>query len=238
VRRLSAWGDWSVGFGVFLNRFLQPAGLRLVRLRPASPAVPAAPPGDRRVGPEPRKSYAAKQASGFFDRYLAGPQVLDIGYRGGADWEVVPIVPQAIGIDLDYPGYDGRSLPFASESQDSVYASHCLEHIGDYVQALQEWWRVLKIGGYLVLLVPHRDLYEKRARPPSRWNGDHKRFYTPARLMAELEEALPPNHWRLRSMIENDAGYDYRIGPDSHAGGCYEIEAVLEKIQPPSWTVT
>src|ERR1700712_2743507 len=88
---------------------------------------------DRPVGAEARKTFNSKLVDGFVDRYLCGAHILDIGYKGYVA-DAVPIMPQALGIDLDYPGYDGRSLPFADNSQDAVYSSHCLEHIADYRQ--------------------------------------------------------------------------------------------------------
>ena len=148
---------------------------------------------------------------------------------------MVPIVPQATGVELDFPGYDGRTLPFAEESQDAVFASHCLEHIPDFRNALQDWFRVLRVGGFLVIMVPHQFLYEKKVAPPSQYNGDHRRFYTPASLMAEIEESLPPNSYRLRHLADNDLGYDYSIPPQHHPGGCYELEMVVEKIEAPDW---
>jgi SAM-dependent methyltransferase len=188
----------------------------------------------RRIGHEAAKSLAAKAESGFLARYLSGPAILDIGYRGYQD-DVAPVVPQAIGIELDTPGYDGRTLPFADGTQDAVYSSHCLEHIDDVVHTLREWHRVLRVGGFLVIAVPHQFLYEKRVALPSRWNWDHRRVYTPASLLAEVEAALEPNSYRIRHLADNDAGFDYAVGPDAHSVGCYEIELVLEKITPPPW---
>ena len=83
--------------------------------------------------------------------------------------------------------------------------------------------------------MPHQCLYEKKAAPPSRWNEDHKRFYTPGSLLAEFEESLPPNGYRIRHLTDNDLGYLYDIGPEQHAAGCYEIELVIQKIRPPAW---
>jgi SAM-dependent methyltransferase len=188
----------------------------------------------RRVGTEARKTYAAKIQNGFIDKYLSGGAILDIGYKG-YERDVLPIVPQAIGIDFDYPGYDGETLPFPSGSQDAVFSSHCLEHVNDAHAAIREWFRVLKIGGFLVICVPHQYLYEKRLTLPSQWNRDHRRFYTPATLMADIEAALEPNSYRVRHLIDNDLGYDYTIPPHQHPGGSYEIELVLEKIAPPLW---
>ena len=75
---------------------------------------------ERPVGWESRKTYGLKIANGFFDKYLSGSAILEIGYKGGIDG-AVPILPQAIGIDVDYPGYDGATLPFPDESQDGIY---------------------------------------------------------------------------------------------------------------------
>jgi len=195
-------------------------------MRPLDPARP--------VGTESRKSYRDKIANGFFDKYLSGETILEIGYKGGVDG-TVPIVPQAIGIDLDYPDYDGIRLPFPDESQDAVYSSHCLEHIKDYRSTLRDWYRVLKVGGYLIIVVPHQHLYERRCELPSRWNDDHKRFYTPSSLLREIEEVFEPNSYRVRHLTDNDSAFDYLIPPCNGAVGCQEIELVLEKRQKPPW---
>ncbi len=43
--------------------------------------------------------------------------------------------------------------------------------------ALKNWWRVLKPGGYLIIYLPHRDLYEKKKNLPSRFNTNHTHFF-------------------------------------------------------------
>ena len=173
--------------------------------------------------------------SGFFDRFLSGPHVLDIGYRGNSPLNQ-PIVPQATGIERDYPGYDGKTLPFADLSQDAVHSSHCLEHIPDPMHVLADWFRVLRIGGYLILTVPHQQLYERKPTPTSRWGGnEHHRFYTPAVLMAEIEAALPVGEFRVRSLRDNDADFDYGRPPDQPPRGCYEVELVIERIAKPAY---
>ncbi len=106
-------------------------------------------------------------------RYFSGQAILDIGYRGG-DPNAEPITEHAIGVELDYPGYDGVHLPFPDDSQDTVLAAHVLEPIVDYKPVLRDWLRVLKLGGHMVIMLPPRDLYERLPDLPSRWNGDHK----------------------------------------------------------------
>lgn len=189
----------------------------------------------RPVGGEARRTFDQKVLSGFWQRFITGSSVLDIGFRGYKDTIVVPITDSAIGIDIDYPGYDGLTLPFPDGSQDCVYTSHCLEHISDHAQAIRDWHRVTKIGGHIIAIVPHAHLYERGKRPPSQWNADHKRFYTPASLLAEFEEALEPNTYRVRYLEDIDDGYDYELKPNMHPAGLYEICLVLEKIARPSW---
>jgi len=46
-------------------------------------------------------------------------------------------------------------LPFADNSVDSIFTSHCLEHIEDIIFVMNEFWRVLKWGGELKIHVPH-----------------------------------------------------------------------------------
>ena len=184
---------------------------------------------------ESGKTYFARRANGFFERFLSGEKILDIGYRGSDNPEGLAVVPHAIGVDLDFPGYDGLRLPFDDESIDTVFTSHCLEHIESYQLAIRDWHRVLKVGGYLVCAVPSQTLYEKKRSMPSRFNEDHKRFYTPAGLIGEFQESLAENSYRIRHLEENDATYDYARGPEAHPVGCYEIVVVVEKISAPGW---
>ena len=190
---------------------------------------------DRRVGPEVRKTLRTRIDNGFFAMFLSGSNILDIGFRGN-DPDNQPIVPWAIGVDQDFPDYDGTTLPFENVSQDAVHSSHCLEHIPNPAQTLNEWFRVLRIGGFLVLTVPHQQLYDRKPVPTSRWGGnEHLRFYTVASLAQEIEEALPVGEFRYRLIRDNDAGFDYDRSPTEYPAGCYEIEVVLQRIARPAY---
>lgn len=182
----------------------------------------------RNVGGESRKTYLEKLSNGFFLKYMYG-NGLDIGFNG-YEKNVVSILAGAIGIDKDYPGYDGTHLPFPDNSQQFVYSSHCLEHISNYREVIREWLRVTKPGGYIVTVVPHRDLYEKKLTLPSIWNEDHKRFYSPASLLKEFEDSLPINSFRVRHLQDNDKGHDYNTPQREHSHGEYEIELVIQKL--------
>jgi SAM-dependent methyltransferase len=196
------------------------------------------PPDYRTTAVEAGKSYQLWRVSGFLERFLSGDTLLDVGYRGEIrSSQARPIVPHAIGVDLDYPGYDGVRLPFDAGTVDTVFSSHCLEHVKDYKAVIQDWHRVLKVGGFVVCIVPSQLLYEKKRGPPSRWNSDHKRFYTAKSLLAEFEDSLEENSYRVRFLEENDRGYTYQVGPERHAGGSYEIIIVVEKIIKPEWSI-
>jgi ADP-heptose:LPS heptosyltransferase/SAM-dependent methyltransferase len=76
---------------------------------------------------------------------------------------------------------------FESGIADAVFSSHLLEHIPDYRKALAEWWRVLKVGGYLVLYLPHKDLYPNVGTAGA--NPDHKHDFTPDQVMDGIANA-------------------------------------------------
>lgn len=91
-----------------------------------------------------------------------------------------------------------EKLPFADASVDTVYSSHLLEHIVDYKAALAEWWRVIKPGGYLVLYLPHRDLYPRIGQPGG--NPDHKHDFAPEDIV-DAARALPGGWDLLRDEV-------------------------------------
>ena len=186
---------------------------------------------------EAGRSYRLRRNNGFLDRFCSGSLILDVGFSGYDNPERKTALPGAIGVDLDYPGYDGRVLPFGDGTVDTVFSSHCLEHILYDHAAIQDWYRVLKVHGFIVCMVPSQALYEKRRFLPSRFNEDHKRMYTPAGLVGSFEQALEVNSFRVRHLAENDTGFNYELGPDVHSDGAYEIELVIEKIEKPHWSL-
>lgn len=182
----------------------------------------------RNVGQESSKTYECKLLNGFFTKFMSG-HGLDIGGTGYNNAE--PILDTATIIDLNYPNYDGINLPILTESQDYVYSSHCLEHIINRKDTIKDWYRVTKVGGFIIIIVPHQDLYEKKDSLPSRFNGDHKVFYRASNLLKEIEDSLKVNSYRIRHLIENDIGHDYNQSEEEHSKWLYEIEVVLEKIR-------
>lgn len=70
---------------------------------------------------------------------------------GAGRWPLSGATP----IDLDRGG-NAMSLP--SGKKDFVFSSHCLEHLPDYVGAIQHWISRIRPGGVLFLYLPHPDM--------------------------------------------------------------------------------
>lgn len=54
-------------------------------------------------------------------------------------------------------GAEGDTLPFRNNQWDFVLTSHMLEHLFNPLKALREWSRVVRSGGYIFTVFPHRD---------------------------------------------------------------------------------
>lgn len=92
---------------------------------------------------------------------LCHGKVLDAGAGRGAYRNLLRrCAASYVGLDLapgpatDLAG-DVQRLPFAGRSFDAVFCSQVLEHVPEPLQALEEFRRVLKPSGYLILTVPH-----------------------------------------------------------------------------------
>ena len=183
---------------------------------------------------EPKRSLDHRHSDGFFHKYLRGKNILHVG-PGRSKTETYPVSPGAIAVDFDYPGYDGKTLPFSNESQDAVLCCYYLQGLDDYRSAIADWFRVLKMGGFLIIIVPHQYLFERKLTLPSSFVREHKQFYTPASLLLEIQESLDPYCYRVRFMEDDDFGFDYSIEPGKPADGCCDIAVVIQKMTRPIW---
>lgn len=115
----------------------------------------------------------------------------------------------------------------------TVYASHILEHLEDPIVALQNWWRILQPTGHLIILVPDRDMYEKKRILPSQWNGEHKTYWL-------LDKYEPPCTFSFKNTIRYTIpngiirslcilNEKYNSNADKHSSGEYSIEAIIYK---------
>lgn len=92
---------------------------------------------------------ASQFAIPFAKHYCKGLGV-DIGF-GREEWKF----PGAIGVEVSGDNnFDAYNIP---DELDYIYSSHCLEHLHDWVKAIEIWCSKLKKTGCLFLYLPHPD---------------------------------------------------------------------------------
>ena len=125
-------------------------------------------------------------------------KILDVGCGAGINLKFLEKYGLAIGVDLSEGALrfcrlrghrrlclaDAVSLPFKTGSFSIVNTSHVLEHLDDDNMALEEFFRILKPKGLLIITVPTFDFL---------WSGhdevlQHKRRYTKKSLERKLNK--------------------------------------------------
>jgi SAM-dependent methyltransferase len=181
---------------------------------------------------ETAKAHARRVREGWFEKYIQDPGI-DIGCQRD------PLNHTFRRWDVIFGDGDATLMEgVPDETFMTVYSSHILEHLADPVTAIRNWWRILKPGGHLIIVVPHRDLYEGKKELPSRWNHEHKWFWLPQfsdgtpgtrGLEDTIAEALDPfENWEdiPTPTVQNDG---WSMQPGLHAVGEYSIEAIIRK---------
>lgn len=148
----------------------------------------------------------------FFTRYIpAGGKVIDVGCGRCLFTDIQPNWPfQIFAGDLD-PGLirerkrevpqnqwflsDVSHIPFGTGQFDALFAGEIIEHVSEPVEVLQEWKRVLKPNGVIILTTPNRDRLlariEGRERP---YSPDHLRELSYYELK---DEVLPQAGFKI-----------------------------------------
>jgi len=139
---------------------------------------------------------------------------VDLGYGGD------PIINSAITIDLptpytnfgNYPlnlGGDATKLQwFKENSLDFVYSSHLLEDFENTKEIIEEWSRILKLGGRLVLLLPDQKRYKENClKRNEKSNPSHKIEDFSLNYMRNILRGLP----YLKIIFEKDYLDDYNF---------------------------
>ncbi len=126
---------------------------------------------------------------------------------------------------------EATHIPVADQSQDFVLSSHVFEHIPNPILALLEWQRVIKPGGYVVMVVPqpnallgdnrplstyeqliqaYQENWTVETAPPGSCYSDHYWKFTATTLRKFIErlkigiEGLPQINWTLIGVEDPD----------------------------------
>lgn len=179
---------------------------------------------------ETTKARARRLREGWFDRYAPDHMSgIDIGCQRD------PLNHTFRRWDVIFGDGDATFMAGVPDGRfQTTYCSHVLEHVNSPVEALRNWHRITRPGGNLIVLVPHRDLYEKKTDLPSRWNHEHKWYFLPEQseppvtlgFLPLILEALPDA--KVVSFRVLDEGF-VSTPPEQHSVGEYSIEAVIQK---------
>jgi SAM-dependent methyltransferase len=151
-----------------------------------------------------------RQLWGTLEQTILTGSGIDIGC--GPD----PVNPNVRRFDVEQ-GDANEITNYVHEEFDYVFSSHCLEHMHNPRQAVRGWWKLVRVGGHLIFIVPDEDLYEQGIFP-SRFNPDHKATFTIAKHRSwspvsvnVLDLALSLPNGQLVSLVLQDQGYDRRL---------------------------
>ena len=97
------------------------------------------------IGASTQNDFGLRNAGGAY-------ATVDFDPTQGGKWQTSGFAPAQVNIVAN-----GDDLPFKDESLDYVLSSHVIEHCFDPIKALEEWLRVVKKGGYLFIIVPHKE---------------------------------------------------------------------------------
>lgn len=150
------------------------------------------------------QSKAAKRRFGigaFHNRYFVGHGI-DVGGKPDPLGQYSDIFPRMLSARTwDMEDGDAQFMAEAADNQyDFLHASHCLEHMVDVKEALLNWLRIVKPGGFLIITIPDEDLYEMGTWP-SRFNPDHKWTFT---IMKR--HSWSPNSINVLELLQDFAG--------------------------------
>jgi glycosyltransferase involved in cell wall biosynthesis len=93
--------------------------------------------------------------------------------------EQVNMCGEVMHVDIVAPG---DNLPFGDKSLDFVVSAHSLEHFYDPIKAIHEWARVVKDGGYIFVIFPHKERTFDKERQRTTFQELMDRFLSPPDL--------------------------------------------------------
>ena len=98
------------------------------------------------------------------------PPILDVGCG-------INKLPGAIGIDRNprtradvLCDLDHFPYPFRDDSFDRLQAIHVIEHLSNVIRALEEFHRLVRAGGTVLIVTPHYPDFSSFCDPTHRWH--------------------------------------------------------------------
>lgn len=97
-------------------------------------------------------------------------RILDVGcgirkYPGSLGIDNNPASKADVLCDLDHPPY-----PFRDSSFDEIRVIHVIEHVSNVIGAMEEFHRLARPGGKIVLATPHYTDFSSFCDPTHRWH--------------------------------------------------------------------
>jgi SAM-dependent methyltransferase len=151
----------------------------------------------------------------FVEEFFVG-SCIDIGC-GNDPIKKSEMFPNIISVTTwDKDKGDAQTISL-DQQFDFVYSSNCLEHLHDPVEGLQNWWKLVKPNGYLIVVVPDEDLYEQ-GEFPSKRNPDHKKTFTIYKDRSWSNESVNVidliktlHSASIQRIVLADTNYDYSL---------------------------
>jgi SAM-dependent methyltransferase len=102
------------------------------------------------------------QDQGEFPIYAVAENIDNVNYSSQTFWEGTLKEGQYFRYNASKPAghqficeaSDLSAIP--ADMYDFIASCHTLEHCANPIKAMQEWWRVLKTDGWLVVILPHK----------------------------------------------------------------------------------
>ncbi len=88
-----------------------------------------------------------------------------------------------VGQSIARAYFKGDDTPFEDETLSFVLSEHVLEHIPNPIKSLKEWIRILKVGGKLIIFLPHKE----------RTNDCHRSVTSLEHLISDYEKDVSIN---------------------------------------------
>jgi flagellar assembly factor FliW/SAM-dependent methyltransferase len=121
--------------------------------------------------------------------------------------EEIRICGEALKVDVVAPGDE---LPLPDDSEDFVISSPVIEHFFDPIKAIKEWLRVVRPGGHVFIIAPHKERTFDKNRPRT----------------------------SLQELLDRHSGWIPRPAVDSHAHySVWITEDLLELCRHLQWNV-